>query len=112
MKLFFCFLMISALSGAAGARDYELPSSYDLRDINGRSYVGEVRDQGHCGSCYAFAVMAAAESTWNLSHNLYNGQAIDMSEAFMVWSLSPLYDDMEVCNGGSTMGPMNSLLDY
>ncbi|MFO7971345.1 MAG: hypothetical protein R6U40_06320 [Desulfobacterales bacterium] len=32
------------------------PSSFDLRDINGHSYIGPVRDLGDCGSCYSSAL--------------------------------------------------------
>ncbi|MCP4157879.1 MAG: hypothetical protein GY757_59770, partial [bacterium] len=38
-----------------------LPSSFDWRDYNGHSYIGAVRDQGSCGSCYSFGANAAAE---------------------------------------------------
>jgi len=51
-----------------------LPSSYDLRSL-GR--VTPVKDQGGCGSCWAFATMGSLESwlltssavSWNLSEN-------------------------------------------
>jgi C1A family cysteine protease len=38
-----------------------LPASLDWR-INTRNYVTDVRDQGNCGSCWAFATTAALES--------------------------------------------------
>lgn len=79
----------------------ELPSVFDLRDINGRSFIGAVRNQGDCGSCYSFGALAAAESTWNRTHDLSNEQAIDLSEAFIVWNLSPLYKGFDGCNGTS-----------
>ncbi|WP_448873901.1 autotransporter domain-containing protein [Desulfobulbus propionicus] len=89
-----------------------LPSSFDLRDIDGHSYIGAVRDQAYCGSCYAFGTLVAAESTWNRAHGLYDQQSIDLSEAFMVWSLSPLYDGMGGCAGGQLEDPMTSMVEH
>ena len=89
-----------------------LPSSFDLRDIDGHSYIGPVRDQCACGSCWSFGTLAAAESTWNRAHGLYDDQAIDLSEAFLVWSLSPLYDGLQGCDGGNLRESMNAVVEY
>ena len=90
-----------------------LPSAFDLRDIDGHSYIGAVRDQGQCGSCWAFGTLAAAESTWNRAHNLYDEQAIDFSEAFLIWSISPLYGGLYGCDGGNGDFQQNTaLIDY
>ena len=40
----------------------ELPKTYDLRNVAGNDYTGEVRDQSQCGSCYAMAFTQAAET--------------------------------------------------
>lgn len=39
-----------------------LPSSYDLRNVDGKNYITPVRDQGNLGLCWAFASAGTAES--------------------------------------------------
>ena len=38
-----------------------LPEEFDWRNVNGVNYVSPVRNQGHCGSCYAFGTMGMFE---------------------------------------------------
>jgi len=49
-------------SGKGGSVDDYLPESWDWRNVDGVNYVSEVRDQGGCGSCYAFSSMGMLES--------------------------------------------------
>jgi len=39
-----------------------LPTSWDWRNVSGVNYVSEVRNQGSCGSCYAFSSMGMLEA--------------------------------------------------
>jgi PKD repeat protein/C1A family cysteine protease len=49
-------------SGVA-LKSKDFPSVYDLRDLGG---VTSVKDQGACGSCWAFATYGSMESRWLL----------------------------------------------
>lgn len=39
-----------------------IPTSYDLRNVNGKNYVTPVRDQGNLGICWSFATAGSLES--------------------------------------------------
>src|SRR3954463_9526882 len=49
-----------------------LPASYDLRHVGGKNFITDVRDQGDCNSCTAFAVVAAIEGAINIKQNVSN----------------------------------------
>lgn len=57
--------------------------------------VGRVKNQGNCGSCWAFSAMGAIESL----HAIANGTMIYYSEQELV-DCSRKYGDNEGCNGG------------
>jgi C1A family cysteine protease len=78
-----------------------LPSAFDWRDHNGHSYIGSVRDQGSCGSCYAFSACAAAEGTYNVAMGLYGANGVDFSEAFLAFCLSDQYSGFDGCDGST-----------
>lgn len=99
IKYIFCLLGVFLACGISFAEPP--PSSFDLRDINGDSYIGPVRDQGVCGSCYSFGALAAAESVYNRHNGLYDSVVVDFSESFIIWSLSPLYEGFDGCDGAS-----------
>lgn len=72
-----------------------LPSSFDWRNYGGHSYIGPVRDQGGCGSCYSFGACAAAEGNFNFNLGRYDANCVDFSESYIAWCLGRLaqYND-------------------
>ncbi|MEW5743936.1 MAG: C1 family peptidase [Nitrospirota bacterium] len=56
-----------------------LPAALDWRNYGGSSYVTPIKDQGACGSCWAFATTAALESSTLISKNM-PGIDLDLSE--------------------------------
>jgi C1A family cysteine protease len=79
-----------------------LPATFDWRNVDGHSYIGPVRNQGGCGSCYAFGASAAAEGVYNFANGLYDAAAVDFSESFIAWCLSrisPYSSHFFGCNG-------------
>ena len=58
-----------------------LPSTLDWRNVGGISYVTPIKNQGSCGSCWAFAVTAALESQVAIGAT---GTQVNLSEQILV----------------------------
>lgn len=105
---------IGPLSEHLGKR--ALPSSFDWRNYNGKAYIGSVRNQGDCGSCYSFGAAAAAEGTYNYATGRYNSNCINFSESFIAWclgGLSQYYDHFYGCDGADyDYYELQALVDY
>ena len=69
-----------------------LPSSYDLRNVNGQAQVTGVNDQGFSSSCWAFAGIGAMESN-AIKQGLVDS-SVNYSESHLAWfSMKGLTDD-------------------
>jgi len=71
-----------------------IPSSLDWRDQNA---VNAIKDQGQCGSCWAFSATAAMETAWFLATN---GTLLSLSEQMCVDCVDGGADN---CNEGGEM---------
>lgn len=75
--------------GDTTKEDKAIPSSYDLRNVDGKNYVSPVGNQGNMGLCWTFSTTGAAESyllkkgdtSYNSSSNLFSQRQIDYATA-------------------------------
>ncbi|CAD5232416.1 unnamed protein product [Bursaphelenchus xylophilus] len=83
------------------------PTSWDWRDHNG---VTSVKNQAQCGSCYAFAAVAAIESHFKIANNW----DLDLSEQSAIsctYNVSA-YRYNQGCNGGWSDTVIQYASDY
>jgi putative hemolysin len=74
-----------------------LPASFDWRNYNGQNWMTSVKDQGYCGSCWAFSAVGTTEAV----HNIAAGNPsldLDLSEEYLVSDCYTEYD--QSCCGG------------
>ncbi len=83
-------------------RIQHIKSRIDWRNIDGHSYVTGVRNQGACGSCWAFGGIAALESRIKITAGDPD-EELDLSEQYLL-SCSP-----GGCSGYSLYGTANFL---
>ncbi|HHI02562.1 MAG TPA: DUF333 domain-containing protein, partial [candidate division Zixibacteria bacterium] len=76
-------------------RALDIPPVFDWRDQHGQDWVTSVKNQGGCGSCWAFASVALAEAIRNVHQNDPTID-IDLSEQYLV---SDCLLDNHCCGG-------------
>ena len=86
---------------AAAPRD--IPATLDWRNIDGKNYVTSIKDQGWCGSCWAFAGVATEESMWAIANHVSN-PTINLSEQTLV--------SCDTANQGCCEGYMDLAAEY
>jgi C1A family cysteine protease len=92
-----------------------LPTTFDWRSYNGHTYIGPVRNQGNCGSCYSFGANANAEGVYNFAMGNYDGNCVDLSESFIIWCMAkvaPYSNHFSGCSGADyTYYELQALVD-
>ena len=63
----------------------DVPEKYDSRDVNGKRYVTDVKDQGYSYLCWSFASMGAIESDLLKHHENMGYQDINLSEKHLAY---------------------------
>lgn len=82
-----------------------LPDHFDWRNIDGVNWMTPIRNQGACGSCWAFAAAALVESHYNLASDDPNLD-VNLSEENLVSDCV-----MSGCDGGSTNRALTYIRD-
>jgi KDEL-tailed cysteine endopeptidase len=80
-----------------------LPISIDWRKKNA---VTSVKDQGQCGSCWAFSSTGSAEGAWAIR----TGNLIDLSEEQLVECATGIQYGSHGCQGGQMEGAFKYLI--
>ncbi|MCQ2972260.1 MAG: hypothetical protein MJ209_03100 [archaeon] len=70
-------ILLTNIFGELSFNNTDFPEAYDLRNINGTSYLTPIKDQANGGNCWAFGSTAALEAyllqyyneSWDFSEN-------------------------------------------
>ncbi len=63
----------------------DVPSEYDSRDVDGRSYITEVKNQGSIPFCWAYAAIGALESDILKHNDNVSLDELDLSEKHLAY---------------------------
>jgi len=76
-------LQSPAPSGQQDGIVVSTPASFDWRSQNGQNWMTSVKNQGSCGSCWAFASAGVTEGTYNIKSGNPNLD-LDLAEEYLV----------------------------
>lgn len=81
-----------------------VPYSIDWRNKNA---VTSVKDQGQCGSCWAFSSTGAVEGAWAIATE----KLVDLSEQELIDCANGIYYGSHGCNGGQMEGAFKFIIE-
>ncbi|MBU1246324.1 MAG: C1 family peptidase [Nanoarchaeota archaeon] len=73
-----------------------LPFEFDWRNHRGEDWTTSVKNQGTCGSCWAFATVGIVESAYNIYNN---NPDLDLAEEYLVSDCHLQYGWQTCCGG-------------
>ncbi len=79
----------------AGQSAGSLPAFFDWRNVSGANWLTPIKNQGGCGSCWAFAAIGGVEAATKISRNDPYFD-LDLAEEYLVSTCSSAGD----CDGG------------
>lgn len=74
------------------------PPSFDWRHYQGADWLTPVKNQGSCGSCWAFSAVGAAEAALNIA-NSNPGLDLNLSEEYLVTDCHSVWGYQNCCGG-------------
>merc|ERR1712038_1831993 len=74
------------------------PTEIDWTNKDGKSYVTAVKNQGSCGSCWAFSTTGSLESRYAIAHDVTGDEIPTLSEQELVDCSKA--EGNQGCNGG------------
>jgi len=86
-----------------------LPANFDWRDYNGEDWMTPVKDQGICGSCYAFSAIGMTEAEYNVRSGNPNLD-LNLSEEQLVSDCRTV--ENSGCCGGSLPHAIDFIKDF